>query len=170
MNVETEVFDFARDFSKREKYIEVIRSGAFVDSLNANDEVVANIDHNNELAFALRSKGELVLQEDPKGLFASVWLPETDIGERVLREYHAGNITGASFRAIPKDGIWASDNSSVERTKLKLEDVCVCIGGDPAYAETADEVIVRSKKNNDVLFLRLRYQKLKSVLLNKLSK
>jgi HK97 family phage prohead protease len=92
-------------------YREIIRRGAFDESLRAGDRVVANIDHRTD-EFARTP--QLLLQSDKKGLFATVWLDESDdVAERVKNRIERGELKArpsrrfrwrASRRAAPLSG------------------------------------------------------------------
>lgn len=139
-------------------YREVIRPGAFSRSLNTNADVLATVNHDPAQTFARTTDGTLLVQEDPKGLFASCWLPETPLGDRVLQGVQDGTITGCSFRFAPiEDRV--NQDGTVERVAVQLYDVCVALGVPPAYPGT--EVHVRTADPTQTLLLRLRLQKLK---------
>jgi HK97 family phage prohead protease len=143
------------------EYTEVIGRNAFDDFLATDREVIGNVNHHDRLTFARRTDGSLLLQQDPKGLFASAYLPDDAIGNAVVKAHAEGRITGASFQFAPivdrtlKSG-WT------ERTKVHLLDVCVAIDEEPAYPQTADQVHLRTAgKDHSVLLTLLRYQKWK---------
>lgn len=142
-----------------QEYRERIAPGAFDDYLRSTGEVVGNINHRDALAFAKRSDGSLLLQSDAKGLFASCYLPRTDVGDMVLRAHREGRIRGASFQFDPVQS--RTVNGIVERAAVRLVDVCVAIGEDPVYPQTADEVHIRTKRNNSTLLTRLKYARWK---------
>lgn len=142
---------------ERKRYTEVIQPGAF--DLTGSGEVYANVNHIERLAFAKRSDGSLLLQSDAKGLFASTYLPNDEIGEMVMRAHSEGRVTGASFQAT--DVFSRTNGDTVERVKLFLLDVCVSIGEEPAYPQTKNEVILRTRNKTQTLFSLLNFQKWK---------
>lgn len=140
-------------------YRESIAAGAFDEYLRTAGEVIGNVNHDDALSFAKRSDGSLLLQSDAKGLFASCYLPRTEVGEWVLKAGREGRIKGASFQFEPIHS--RTVNGVVERQAVKLVDVCVAIGEDPVYPQTADEVHIRTKKTNAALLSRLKYARWK---------
>lgn len=161
----TVVYDYRPGAKERSNYTEVVRAGAFLDSLKGETEVLATVDHDPGRTFARRSTGELILQEDPKGLFVSCWLPDNDLGNRVLADVKNGTLNGASFRFVPMRERWEGD--TCELLAVSLADVCLT--DKPAYKATQGEVHVRtsSVKINE-LFTRLRFVKLKARSINTL--
>lgn len=144
-------------------YQEVIRPGAFLDTLKDWHEVIANIDHDPSRTFAKRSDGSLLLQEDPHGLWASCWVPEGDFGDTILKDVEAGVLDGCSFKFGPvKD---RTDNGLVERMAVKLYDVCLTAS--PAYNGTEVHLRTQALARTKFLFTKLRLQKLE---INKLHK
>lgn len=142
-------------------FTEVVGHHAFDDFLRTQGEVIGNINHDASLSFAKRSDGTLLLQSDAKGLFASAYLPDNEIGNAIMRAYAEGRVVGTSFQFRPIIDRTLG-NGTVERTKVVLEDVCVAIGMEPAYPQTADEVFIRTKKaDNTALLQRLKFQKWK---------
>lgn len=139
------------------EFREVVRPGAFLDSLKGDAEIIGNIDHDDARTFALRSRGELILSEDPFGLFATCYLPKTPLADALISDIESGKVAGASFRSriIPDGDVWNGD--LLEVVKAPLIDVCVTAR--PAYKAT--EVRVRNDNYRD-LFLRMRILKLKN--------
>jgi HK97 family phage prohead protease len=109
--VETTVFDRAAPFDDRKvKYKERVLPGAFDDTLaKPVFDVIATIDHDEARAFARVSAGELLLQPDPHGLFCSCYLPDTELGDHVLKEVKAGRLVGTSFQMLPVKERWETD-------------------------------------------------------------
>jgi HK97 family phage prohead protease len=145
-------------------FTEIVRHGAFADSLKTDREVTGTINHNRTLTYAQKTTGELLLQEDEHGLFASCFLPRNQVGERVIRGVDAGEIFGCSFA-------WADETQRVKWTPgdkptceligLDLTDVCVAHGEPAAYPGT--QVHVRTMPDPDVnnFLARLRILKLR---------
>jgi len=132
-------------------YRERIAPGAFRGSLASNREVIANIDHQDATTFAKRSTGELLLQEDGHGLFASCWLPETRQGDDIVRRVESGEFPGASFAFRSLKDRWLG-NDFVERESVELVDVCIT--ATPYYPST--EVLLRHAKPQSVADYRWR--------------
>jgi uncharacterized protein len=127
-------------------YTEVIKRGAFTETLqDFEKEVTANVNHKEVSTFAQRTNGSLLLQEDPKGLFASCWIPETPLGESVIQDIKGGKLVGASVRFAPLES--NRQPGLIERTKGYLVDVCLT--GNPWYPQTKGEVVLRSQQFAD---------------------
>lgn len=154
----TTVYDYAPGARERSQFREVVRAGAFRESLAGSEEIVANVDHDDSRIFGKRSDG-LLLQEDRKGLFASIWLPDTELADQIIRDVNGEKIKGCSFRSRLVDGgdIW-TDEGICQVVNAPLIDVCVT--ANPAYPQT--EVKLRVEKYLK-LFRRLRLLKLKSI-------
>ncbi|VTR94080.1 Phage prohead protease, HK97 family protein OS=Pseudoxanthomonas spadix (strain BD-a59) GN=DSC_11420 PE=4 SV=1: Peptidase_U35 [Gemmata massiliana] len=152
-----------RDASgKLVSYREVIAPGAFTDALSSTAEVIANIDHDPAQTFARRSSGELLLQEDPHGLFASCYLPPGEFGDSIIRRVESGELDGCSFRfGAVKD---RTNGDLVERLSVTLADVCICRNAVAAYHET--EVHLRQNLELKKLFSRMRMVKIKQRILD----
>lgn len=134
-----------------------MRPGAFLESLRGDGEIIANKDHDDAWTFAKRSDGSLLLQEDRKGLFASTWLPDSEIGDSLIADVNGDRIRGCSFRSLLIDGgdIWDGDLCQVVTAPL----LDVCVTATPAYPQT--EVKLRIEKYLR-LFRRLRLLKLRA--------
>lgn len=142
------------------KYREAILPGAFTDALASNAEVIADINHDAKQEFACRSDGSLLLQEDPYGLFASCWIPETPFGEDVLSRVKSGDLNACSFRFAPVTS--STENDIVNRVAVKLFDVCLT--NRPAYPGT--DVHLRTANNMAFQSARYRYLKMKIKSIN----
>lgn len=137
---------------QRTTFREVVKPGAFRSSLVNNNEVLATIDHDESKTFARRSTGDLILQEDRKGLFASAWIPETPLGDQLIKDVEAELMTGCSFKSRIVEGgdIWQGDLCQVVEAPL----LDVCITANPAYQATS-LVRMRTEKYKD-WFRRIR--------------
>jgi HK97 family phage prohead protease len=136
-------------------YTEVIKPTAFTDTLAEGGEVVCNLDHDDSQAFARRSDGSLLLQADPKGLFASCWIPDGSFGDGIISRIQAGELDGCSFRFVPVTD--RTEGSTVERVKVQLYDVCLT--SNPAYPQTKGTVHLRTRANDTyVKYLLAKYK------------
>lgn len=155
----TTVYDYgAPNTTERTAYTEIVRPGAFRESLQGMYEVIANEDHKPDRTFARKSDGSLLIQEDGKGLFCSTWLPENSLGNEILQGVKAGHITGGSFRFQPTVERW-TDGPTCELLAVKLADVCIT--ATPAYGATKGEVHVRTADRLQELFSRISLVKIK---------
>lgn len=163
------VFNQTTDITEMEngilvRYRESIHPKAFDRALASDAEVIANIDHDEVQTFAKRSSGQLLLQSDPHGLFASTWVQETPEGDSILERVKSGELDGCSFRFVPVLNRVGED--IVERMEVKLYDVCLT--ATPAYSGT--EVHVRTLHNKmPYLLARYKYAKIKDRTLHKSS-
>ncbi|MBP3957418.1 HK97 family phage prohead protease [Gemmata sp. G18] len=143
-------------------YREVIRPGAFTEALCSEAEVIANIDHDDKQTFARRSTGELILQEDPHGLFASCYLPPGEFGDSIISRVERGELDGCSFRfGSLKDRL---NGDLVERLSVTLADVCICRNTAAAYHETT--VHLRQNQELKRMLSRMRIIKIKNRMLS----
>lgn len=119
---------------------EVIRPGAFTQSLAAGGDVYACVEHARVQTFATRADGSLLLAEDARGLFATCYLGERGLPAQVLADVRAGAYRGCSFafRTItdrttaPKPG--GPPLPLVELLAVELIDVSLV--RNPAYPAT----------------------------------
>lgn len=128
---------------------EIVLPGAFDESLRSAGEVYGRVEHDPARIFARRSVGELMLAADPRGLFASCYLPDSPLGNEILRDVSAGRLRGCSFafrtvREIRHEPD-ASGMALVELLALELLDVALT--GNPAYPGTV--VSVRSNRERE---------------------
>lgn len=144
-NVETTITEGGRTFR------ELIRPGAFTDTLQRSQGVYACVEHRQGESFASVETG-LLLQQDKRGLFASCYLPENEIGNRVLADVQADKLRGCSFafRTL-RERVTDGPLPLVELLAVELVDVAVT--ANPAYPATV--VSVRSDPKNRARRLRL---------------
>jgi HK97 family phage prohead protease len=152
--------DFRPGYSQRTWFTEIIRPGAFTDSLRTNTEVLANVNHDPGRTYAKRSDGSLLLQQDPVGLYASCWLPEDDLGDAVLADVKAGRLDSTSFRFNREVDNWQGDTREI--VSLALHDVTLTAR--PAYPQTRGEVHLRSSNSMAALLARYNFAKIKASL------
>ncbi|MBA4189128.1 MAG: HK97 family phage prohead protease [Planctomycetaceae bacterium] len=143
------------------RYTEVLRPGCFSGSLAQRTNVTANLDHDDNYKFAETSNNTLMLQEDAKGLFATCWLLDNDLGNQIIADVMSGKLDGASFRFLPIDT--NTNNGLVERKAVVLKDVCLT--ANPAYAGTINSPMVRTKDKTRFLQTKLRLAKIKLQML-----
>lgn len=84
---------------------EIIRPGAFSQSIKRSDDVVALFNHNDEKLIGRRSNGTLMLEEDEIGLKVRIFPPNTQTGNEVLELIRRKDITQMSFGfTLSEDG------------------------------------------------------------------
>jgi HK97 family phage prohead protease len=132
-----------RDRTGRE-FSEVIRRGAFTQTLQAGADVRALFNHNPDLGVLGRTKsGTLKLWEDERGLAFECELPDTALGNSIATSIQRGDLDGCSFAFAVTEEIW-SEGPMREVRILDLFDVSVVTY--PAYDHT--ELDLRSVNTN----------------------
>jgi uncharacterized protein len=151
-NVETTITEGGRTFR------EVIRPAAFTDTLQRSQLVYACVEHRREESFAAVETG-LLLQQDQRGLFASCYLPDSPVGNRVLGDVQAGRLRGCSFAFRTARDRWTESPAALPLCELfAVELVDVAVTANPAYPATVLSVRAADKNRNR----RLRLLKLKA--------
>lgn len=123
---------------------ETIRPGAFRESLQANADILALMDHDRTKLLARTKSQTLRLSEDGTGLRFEIQLPNTQVGRDALALAERGDLGGMSFGFnVPHGGdSWSKDMTSRELNRIDLREISV-ISAWPAYKDT--EVFARSK-------------------------
>lgn len=80
---------------------EIIRPGAFKESLASKQQVRATLDHRTDLTLGLNTSGTLRLNEDNRGLAFSVDMPDTSYSRDLSQLVQRGDVFGCSF------GFWS---------------------------------------------------------------
>jgi len=121
---------------------EKISPGAFTETLEADDDVRALIDHDTSKILGRNKAGTLKLEQNTKGLKATIKPPDTQAGRDITTSLSRGDIDGMSFGFRTIDDSWETVDGEEIRTlkKVKLFDVSVVTY--PAYPDTS--VAVRS--------------------------
>ena len=118
-------------------FTEIIRQGAFKDSLAGRD-VLALVDHDPSRLLARTKSGTLRLEEDARGLRFELDLPDTQQGRDILTLAERGDIGGMSFGfTVAKDGeTW--NGTRRELRAVVLHEISV-VHAWPAYQGTTVE-------------------------------
>ena len=127
------------------KFIEIIRPGAFRNSLAEGKEVKADIGHSRERVIGRRSRGTLTLVEDQTGLLVSIIPGNDSDGRDVVEKLKRGDVDQMSFefRVRPGGEQWQRQQDGTYLRYLTDVDVLrVTVTADPAYGDTS--VAVRS--------------------------
>lgn len=114
---------------------ETIAPGAFTDTLRSAD-VLALIAHDSGRVIGRSSSGTLRLQEDAKGLFVEIDLPDTTDGRDLAVQLERGDISGMSFGFRVTHDEWDESGSIPKRTVHKVELYEVSAVASPAYPDT----------------------------------
>lgn len=128
-------------------FVERIMPGAFTRSLTKPDQIRALYEHDQQRMLGRVGSGTLKLQENSKGLYFELELPDTsyarDLGVLVER----GDINGCSFGfQVPTGGDhWELRDGQLTRDLLNVDLREITITGNPAYLDTT--VAVRSMED-----------------------
>ena len=139
-----------------ETFREVIKPGAFTRALVENTGIYACVEHDPARTFATRDTG-LLMQQDARGLFASVYLPETPVGNQVLADVKDGKYRGASFKFFTwEEAVRPGSPKTVEVIAADLREVCLTAS--PVYSTTVVSVRSRTPVDRErrVRLLKLR--------------
>jgi HK97 family phage prohead protease len=120
-------------------FIEIVRPGAFMRSLQSNrTDPLALVHHMPHLVLGRRSAGTLRVAEDGKGLSFEVDLPDTQTARDVAVSVERGDIRGASFAfSVAENGDkWESHGGQITRELLDVNLHEITITPTPAYPDT----------------------------------
>ena len=141
------------------QFSEVIRQGAFRDTLVAGHNVRALYHHDGSALLGTTRGGTLQLREDAKGLAFELALPDTTHGRDLAILVDRGDVAGCSFGFKVREGgdRWEHRGQTLVRELLAVDLVEVTLTSDPAYADTT--VALRSlaaieEEANFMAFLR----------------
>ena len=116
---------------------EILMRGCFRDALRSSP-TIATIDHDPSQKICDLRSG-LSLREDDEGLIARIQLPQTEIGNRVLRMVQSGKIESCSFAMSGIQDSWRPDGAALLRSIRRvgyLGDVSL-LTMPPAYPQTS---------------------------------
>jgi len=119
-------------------FVERILPGAFKRSLTKPDNIRALLEHDPQRLLGRVGARTLTLQEDKKGLYFELSLPDTsyarDLGVLVER----GDISGCSFGfRVPDGGAnWDMRSGQLTRDLVVVDLHEITITGNPAYLDT----------------------------------
>jgi len=116
-------------------YIEVIKSGAFSESLQNNPDIIALVDHNTERVLGRTKSGTLKLEERFDGLYFELTLPDTQDARDILALAERGDIGGMSFGfTVPQGGdTWQGNRRELRNVNLIEVSIVTSF---PAYPDT----------------------------------
>ncbi|MGF7429591.1 HK97 family phage prohead protease [Thermoanaerobacterium thermosaccharolyticum] len=123
---------------------EIIRYGAFTDSLNTSD-IRALWNHNPDYVLGRNRSGTLKLSEDEKGLRIEVVPPNTQWAKDLMEVIKRGDVNQMSFGFRTIEDRWSNQNGMTLRELLKVDLFDVSPVTFPAYPQT--EVGVRSTQD-----------------------
>lgn len=133
-------------------FVEIIRPGAFAESLRRGRNIRALYHHNDLSLLGTTQAGTLRLREDDTGLAFEVDLPDTSYGNDVGVLVERGDIAGCSFgfRVAEGGDRWEQRGNRLIRELVEVDLVEVTLTHDPAYADTT--VAMRSNPNRYQFF------------------
>lgn len=117
-------------------FVEVVRPGAFSRHLKEGKDTVALFNHDDSKLLGRTSSGTLRLQEDNRGLWFEVTLPDTPTANELRALIERRDISGCSFAFTlgPKGERWGAGPTR-ELLDLDLWDVSLVTT--PAYPSTS---------------------------------
>lgn len=123
-------------------FTEVLKPGAFAESLRSGSDILALLDHDRSALLGRTRSGTLKLSEDARGLAFTLSVPDTSIGNDVLELARRNDLGGMSFAfSVAKDGEkWTGTRR--ELRAVNLHEVSV-IQSWPAYPQTT--VVARAR-------------------------
>nr|WP_298689658.1 HK97 family phage prohead protease [uncultured Dongia sp.] len=130
--------------AKIHDFIEIISPGAFVDSLRANPDILALVDHDASRILGRTRSGTLKLTEDARGLEFDLSLPDTSLGRDMIALAERGDLGGMSFGfRVPKGGEkWEGRKRTL--TRVDLAEISV-VQAWPAYDATTVQARTKSR-------------------------
>jgi HK97 family phage prohead protease len=120
------------------KFREKFRAGAFDEYLNAGNDTKFLVDHDTGKILGRSKKGTLTLRSDPTGLWYSLEIPNTSLGQDAHEDVRTGNKDGISvgFKMLAEE--WdESDETNVIRTVIKANLPEISLTAWPAYEQTS---------------------------------
>jgi uncharacterized protein len=126
-----------------ERFIEVIKSGAFTASLSGKQDILALVDHDPSRVIARTKSGTLRLSQDTRGLAFDLDVPDTSAGRDVLALAERGDLGGMSFGFIVIDQNRVGDRR--ELRSVDLREISV-VSAWPAYEGT----LVQARSQADI--------------------
>ena len=133
-------------------FTEVIRRGAFDETLKVNPDILALVDHSPERLLARTRSGTLRLFEDRRGLAFEIDVPDTSDGRDILTLAERGDLGGMSFGFRVPDGGEVWQNRRRDLIRIDLKEISV-VKSWPAYPDT----IVQARAACPALLRAQRY-------------
>lgn len=134
------VFDRPADLGP---FIEVIRPGAFHDTLASRRDIVGLVDHDPRQLLARTASGTLRLAEDHRGLTFDLDLPDTSLGRDIAVLAERGDLGGMSIGFRARQEEWTDRDTHREIRAIDLIEISIAQSW-PAYPDTT--VAIRSRE------------------------
>lgn len=118
---------------------EVIRAGAFKQSLKDNPDVLCLYAHDDSQILGRGASGTLQISEDARGLKFTCKLPDTSTARDLISLMERGDISQMSFGfSVPEDGDqWIDADGQIIRTLIRVLLYEISVVGQPAYTSTS---------------------------------
>jgi len=129
------------------RFRERILPGAFADSLGSGVEIRADIEHDPKLKLGRKTRGTLVLRDEPQGLMVEIEPPNTTLGRDSIVEVRRGDLSGFSIAFRNAKDSWRKENGELIREIHAAGLVAITLTGNPAYPDAA--VALRSLDSYD---------------------
>lgn len=119
-------------------FVEVIRNGAFVKSLEGGSNIRALYHHDGAALLGTTRGGTLQLREDAHGLAFTLALPDTSHGRDLAILVDRGDVAGCSFgfRVAAGGDRWEQRGGQLVRELLNVDLAEITLTSDPAYQDT----------------------------------
>lgn len=124
--------------------IETIRPGAFTRAIEEKHDVRALIDHEPSMILGRTRSNTLKLNQDQRGLFANITLPNTSYAADLREKMGRGDVDGMSFGFLAKEERWGMKDGMLFREILDVDLFDVSVVTYPAYQATSANL--RSKE------------------------
>lgn len=126
-------------------FVEVIRPGAFSDSLVTNPDVRALWNHSTDHVLGRTISGTLRLVEDNEALNFELDIPKTSTGNDLVELVTRGDVTGCSFGfTVDEERLNYRGEELPLRELLKVSLIEVSIVTFPAYAQADFDLVLRN--------------------------
>ena len=147
--------------------------GGFKETINRSafdgvleDDVVALLNHDNNIVFGRTSSGTLKLSVDERGLVSEIKMPNTQAAKDTIALMERGDISKMSFGFyVNKDDWKESERGFVREVKEVKRLVVISIVTRPAYNETSVGLrsldLYRQSKTEDLGLSKLKFKLLK---------
>jgi HK97 family phage prohead protease len=122
---------------KDQKFIEVIKKGAWQRAIDKAGEVHFLAEHDKSKILSSTRNGSLELREDDEGLFMSATISPTSWGKDYYTLIKDGILQNMSFGFRAVKDAWRNLGTYFERTVDELELFEVSVVRDPAYANSS---------------------------------
>lgn len=116
---------------------EKIAKGAFTATLESGDDVRALVDHDTGKILGRNKSGTLKLEQNSKGLKATIKPADTQAGRDIMTSLERGDIDGMSFGFRTITDKWETVNDEEIRTLMEVKLFDVSVVTYPAYPDTS---------------------------------